>query len=199
MSNPLHPTEHRSYRELYAALRHLIDHWERLGERLAGSAVGAELAAGADTASALLVELSELTEARGLHGRPLAAGGGAAIAAVRNVVGDRFLERNQAVRLALLDVHHARELLAYLARAAERRGDTAALAFCDSARRRLGEVIDGVRRAYVALAEAPDRATAPVDVALAGRAASRLGLAIGALGEWTDARLAGRARRSNRG
>ena len=172
LTEPLHPTEHRGYRELYASLTQLSRHWQRLGARLAGSRVGAELVVGASEASELLDALTELTERRGLSGRPLAAGLGAAIAATRNVVGDPLLERNQAVRLALLDVHHGRELLGYLGRAAERRGDGEAAAFCRGARERLGTVKDDLRAAHVAMAGEPDLAIRPAEGSFAGRLAS---------------------------
>ena len=186
MTEPLHPTEHRGYRELYAALAQLKRHWRRLGGRLAGFRVGAELAAGASTADGLLDALTELTEHRGLYGRPLATGLGGAIAAARNVAFDRLLERNQAVRLALLDGHHARELVAYLGRAAERRGDAEAAAFCESAGKRVGDATDGVRAGYLELAAEQDRAIEPAERSPVGRLASRLGVAVGTLGELAD-------------
>ena len=192
LTEPLHPTEHRGYRELYASLTQLSRHWQRLGARLAGSRVGAELVVGASEASELLEALTELTERRGPPGRPLAAGLGAAIAGARNVVGDRMLERNQAVRLALLDVHHGRDLLGYLARAAERRGDVEAAAFCRGARERLGTVKDDLRAAHVAMAGEPDLAIRPAEGSFAGRLASSAGVALGALGELIDRRAGGR-------
>jgi len=191
MSPSFHPTEHRGYRELYVSLRQLAEHWQRLGGRLAGERVGSELVAGAAAARALLHALSAFTEPRGLYGRPLATGLGGVIAAARNLAGVRLLERNQAVRLALLDVHHARELLDYLARAAEHRGDTDAVAFCNSARKRLGKAKDRVRGAYLQMAADPDRAIKPAERSLAGWVASRLGVATGTLGELVD-RRAGR-------
>ena len=188
MTEPLHPTEHRGYRELYAALTQLERHWRRLGGRLGGSRVGTELVAGASTASELLEALTVFTERRGLYGRPLATGLGASIAGARNVIGDRLLERNQAVRLALLDVHHGRELLDYLRRAGERRGDAEAAAFCRSARRRLGTVKDDLRAAHVAMAAEPDLAIRPAERSITGWLASRAGVAAGTLGELFDRR-----------
>ena len=192
VTEPLHPTEHRGYRELYVALTQLARHWQRLGGRLAGSRVGTQLLAGAGEANQLLDALTVLTERRGLHGRPLAAGFGASIAGARNVLGDRFLERNQAVRLALLDVHHGRELLDYLGRAAERRGDAEAAAFCRSGRERLGKVKDDVRAAHVAMAAEPDRAIRAAEDSITGWLASRAAAAVGTLGELVDRRASRR-------
>ena len=103
-----------------------------------------------------------------------------------------MLERNQAVRLALLDVHHGRDLLGYLARAAERRGDVEAAAFCRGARERLGTVKDDLRAAHVAMAGEPDLAIRPAEGSFAGRLASSAGVALGALGELIDRRAGGR-------
>ena len=194
MSQSFHPTEHRGYRELYVSLRQLAEHWQRLGGRLAGEGVASELLAGAAAARAMLEALSAFTEPRGLYGTPLAVGLGATIAAARNVVGDCLLEQNQAVRLALLDVHHARELLEYLARAAQGRGDADAVAFCTSARKRLGKAKDGVHGAYVEMAADPDRAIKPADRSRVGWVANRLGAAIGTLGELVDRRASTRYR-----
>ena len=192
MPPPLHPTEHRGYRELYAALEQLAGHWAGVGRRLPGTAAGPELERGARVARELLADLSALTERRELFGAPSARGSGAVVAALRNSVRDRFLERNQAIRLALLDVRHVLDLLAYLGGVAERRGEADLLAFCRSAGGILAEVDDSARRAYAAMTADPDAAVAPLDSTLGGRAAIRAAVALGAAGEWLDRQVAGR-------
>ena len=194
MPPPLHPTEHRGYRELYAALEQLAGHWAGLGGRLDGTAAGPELERGALAARELVAELAALTERRGLFGAPSARGSGAVVAALRNAVRDRFLERNQALRLGLLDVRHVLDLLAYLGGVAERKGDADLLDFCRSGEEMLAEAEDGARRAYAAMAADPDAAVAPLDSTLAGRAGIRTAVTLGAVGEWLDRQLAGRRR-----
>lgn len=119
----MHPSEHRGLRELHAATQQLQRHWRQLADRLdgVGGFAAAHLREGADGARALLCELSPMTAARGLHGRPSAQGVGARIAATRLVLVDSTLEVNQALRLAVLDAQHVTTLLAYLARLATRR------------------------------------------------------------------------------
>src|SRR5690348_3283545 len=102
----------------------LVTHWSRLGERLGGPA-GDVLADGASTGRELLGELGERTAAYGLHGFPAAQGVGGRLANARNLAGDLLLERNQALRAAVLDVAHLTTLLAYLSALADRRGDAA--------------------------------------------------------------------------
>ena len=118
----LHPAEHRALRELYATASQLASHWTRLGGRL-GGAPGDALAGGASAARELLRELTVRTAAHGLHGFPAAQGVGGRLAGARNVAGDLVLERNQALRLAVLDAEHVATLLEYLAALADKRGD----------------------------------------------------------------------------
>jgi hypothetical protein len=107
----LFPAEHRALRELHAAARHLASHWQWLAPRLGGRQQ-AVLQRGAAAGRELLAELAARTNARGLHGFPAAAGVGSRLAGLRDV-GDLMLERNQAMRMALLDLQHTITLLEY--------------------------------------------------------------------------------------
>ena len=103
----------------------LASHWTRLGGRL-GGAPGDALAGGASAARELLRELAARTAAHGLHGFPAAQGVGGRLAGARNVAGDLLLERNQALRAAVLDVAHVDDA----ARLPRRRSPTAAATRC---------------------------------------------------------------------
>jgi hypothetical protein len=192
---PLHPAEHRGYRELYLAARRLTVHWGRLARFLAGEPGGEALRAGARDATELLDELAPLLAARDLHARPAADGVGTALGAGRAALGDRFLERNQAVRLAALDLRHVLGLLAYLGAVARGRGEDDLAGLCERWRGRLRASDEALDAAVAALAADPDRAVAPLDPSLAGRAAHGLAWALGSVGEWLDRRGAGAAGR----
>jgi hypothetical protein len=191
----LHPTEHRGLRELYASARHMAAHWAALGRRLGGGSEAATLADGAGTAQRLLEELSDVTACYGVFGSPAAQNVGARIADVRNLLGDRALERNQALRLAVLDAQHLSTLLAYLVAAAEHRGDSGLAAFCTGWERELARCERSIQGVAVASARTPDAAIAPADGSLAGRAAHGVANAAGTAGEWFDRRAAAVRRR----
>src|SRR5436190_24029498 len=110
----LHPAENRGYRELYAYARNLASHWPQLADRLAGSSAEKPLRDGAEAGSALLAELEQTTPEYGLYGKPAAEGVGDGLAKTRRGIRDRFLERNQALRLAVADIQHLVTLLGYL-------------------------------------------------------------------------------------
>jgi hypothetical protein len=188
----MHPAEHRGLRELHAGARQLLRHWRELADRLegAGGAGTSQLRAGADSAQALLGELSAVTAARGLHGRPAAQGVGARIAATRLAVVDPALEVNQALRLAVLDAQHVTTLLAYLERLAARRGDAELQEFLTAWEARVRIAEDGVRAAAIAAGDDPDAAIAVATPGLAGRIGHGLASAVGTAGEWIDGRLA---------
>jgi hypothetical protein len=188
----LHPAQNRGLRELYAFARQLVAHWTRLAERLGPAPDSTALQAGVEAAGRLLAELADLTSDYGLYGFPAAQGVGARIAGVRNVVADRTLERNQALRLGLHDVQHLTALLAYLAALGEAHGDERMRDFCGRWERRLRRHESAVRRAVVAAAEAPDRAIEPLDSTRVGRAGHGLANAFGTFGEWFDRRAAER-------
>ena len=187
MSEQLHPSQNRGLRELYAAVRHVESHWSRLAEHLDVD----ELADGVLTAQALLGELSDLTPGYDLYGYPAAQNVGLTVATTRGAVADRFLERNQALRLAVLDVQHVTTLLAYLGRVAKERGQQPLIDFCRRWEQDMSAVESEVRDAAVNAGAHPDWAIEPLDSSAVGRAAHRVNYAIGAVGEWVDRRRAG--------
>jgi hypothetical protein len=193
----LHPAEHRALRELHAMGRRLASHWSRLADRLGGPPSG-PLREGAATARGLLRELEAETASRGLHGFPAAQGAGLQLAGLRNV-GDVALERNQALRFAVLDADHVVGLLLYLEALAEGRAD-AALAGVH--RRWLGQVEaarDALRDAVVALANHPEDALRPAEPSLIGRAGQGAANLVGTLGEAFDGSPLGRLARHRAG
>lgn len=190
----LHAAENRGYRELYAFTQQMVSRWSRLARRLDEADAVTALERGVEAGRQLLRELSERTAAYGLHGWPAARGVGARIASGRTEVADRFLERNQALRLAVPDVHRLRVLLEYLAKVADTRGDDALAGFSRAWERRLGRIEAPVRRAAVATGEDPDRAIEPVEASPVGRAAHGAAQTLGTLGEWVDGQVAARRR-----
>jgi hypothetical protein len=169
-------------------------HWDRLGERLGGPP-GDVLADGAALARELLGELGERTAAHGLHGFPAAQGVGGRLANLRNVAGDLLLERNQALRAAVLDVVHVTTLLAYLSALADRRGDAALAAWHRRWEARLRDLTERVEATVVALAEDPDDAILPASPTTAGRAGHAVANGLGTIGEAIDGSAVGRAAR----
>jgi hypothetical protein len=190
----LYPAEHRALRELHAMVRQLAGHWERIGERLGGDAQG-PLAAGAASARELLGELAERTAAHGLHGFPMAQGVGGRMAGLRNAAGDLLLERNQALRGAVLDAAHVVTLLAYLSALADRRGDAELAAWHRRWESRLRGAQDAVEASVISLAGDPDDAIRPADESPLGRAGHTVANGMGTLGEAIDGSPVGRAAR----
>jgi hypothetical protein len=188
-SDGLTPAEHRSLRELYAGGRHLAGHWAVLAEHLDGDARDA-MRVGAAVARELGRELRSRTAPHGLHGQVAAQGVGARMAGLRNGAGDLFLERAQALRLAVLDVQHLTTLLAFLERLAEARGDDELAAFHRSWGKKLARSEREVRAAAIAAGDDPDGAVAPLRRTPLGRAAHGMAYAVGTAGEWVDRRLA---------
>jgi hypothetical protein len=184
----LYPAEHRALRELHAMARQLTAHWTRLAGRLGGEPA---LEGGADAARELLGELAERTAAYGLHGTPAAQGTGRGIAGLRGA-GDLMLERNQALRGAVLDAEHLTTLLAYLAALATNRDDAALAAWHRRWEVRMREHEDAVRDAAVALAGNPDGAIEPAEPSKLGRAGHSLANGLGTLGEAFDGSAIGR-------
>ena len=194
----LYPAEHRALRELYAMASQLASHWTRLGGRL-GGAPGDALGDGASAARELLRELATRTAAHGLHGFPAAQGVGGRLAGVRNLAGDLLLERNQALRAAVLDVAHVTTLLAYLSALADRRGDAMLAAWHRRWEVRLREAEERVMATIVAMAEDPDEAILPASQTTAGRAGHSIANALGTAGEAFDGSPVGRAARKATG
>jgi len=187
----LHAAEHRSLRELYAAARYLVDRWERLAKRLGEDA----LREGAAAARELLGELSKRTAEHGLHGWPAAVGVGNRAAGLRRF-GDVLLERNQALRYAVLDAETVTTLLAYLAVLADTRGDADLAAWERGWEARMRAAGDRARDAAAAAGRDPDGAIAPAEPGRFGRAGHSLAVGIGTIGEAIDgSRAAARRRR----
>src|SRR5207247_812572 len=97
----VHAAEHRALRELYAFTRQLARHWSSLA-KLMGEEEAVALRAGAQAADDLLGELAPLTNARGLPTATMVRFA-SRFAMARPGVPDRALERNQALRFAVLD------------------------------------------------------------------------------------------------
>jgi hypothetical protein len=190
----LHPAENRGYRELFLTSREAETRLDRLAR-----ALGAESAPPVARAAELLRELiselrPELARHR-LHSELAAERGGAGLGAVRAAIVDRFLERNQALRLAVDDLEHATTLLAYLATVSETRGDARLPELCRGWERRLRRQVGALRKASLALGTDPDAAIEPIDPSPVGKAAHKSAVAAGTVGEWIDRRFA-RHRRS---
>lgn len=189
----LYPAEHRGLRELHATANQLHRHWAKLADRL-GPGPSKALRDGSDAASALLDELSLRGATYEVHGFPAAQGVGLNLAGVRHT-SDRFLERNQALRLAVLDVQHVILLLEWMLALAEQRKDKEWAGFHRWWAHRLGDVHTAIRDAVLVEATDPDHAIEPADPSTAGRAGARVAEAIGTAGEALDASAIGRAAR----
>ena len=188
----MHPAENRGYRELYLTGRQLAQRWGRLADALVGTPAAEPLRKTADSVDTMLGELEPLTARHDLYSRIAAQGTGARLGHARAAVGDRFTERNQAMRLALDDLEHVATLLAYLATVSETRGDAELPEFCRTWERRLRRQLGAARKAAVAMGEDPDSAIAPLDPSPVGRAAHGAAYAAGTVGEWVDRRVARR-------
>jgi hypothetical protein len=191
---PLHPAENRGYRELYVTGRQAAKRLSRMALSLDGTDAREQLDKATESLGKLLDELGPMTARHDLYGDVAAQGGGANLGAIRGAVFDRFLERNQALRLAVDDLEHVTTLLAYLATVSEVRGDTTLAEFCGSWERRMRRQVSAVRKAAVALGTTPDVAIEPLDPSAVGRAAHRAAWAFGTVGEWTDRQVARRRR-----
>ena len=193
----LYPAEHRALRELHAVVGHLAAHWSRLARRL-GGAPAEVLERGAVAARELQGELAERTAAHGLHGYPAAEGAGRNLAGLHGA-GDLLLERNQALRTAVLDVQHVTTLLAYLAELAATRGDAPLAAWERRWETRLRDLEASALAAAVALGRDPEGAIEPAEGSRRGRAGHSLASGLGTLGELIDGSALGRAARRARG
>jgi sugar phosphate isomerase/epimerase len=194
----LYRAEHRALRELYAGARQLCGHWERLAERIGGRQATV-LRHGSEACHELLDELAGRTGEHGLHGFPAAQGVGSRLAGVRNNAGDLLLERNQAMRAAVLDAQHLSTLLGYLGQLAATRGDDQLAGFHRRWEARLRELEHEARDAAIGLGCEPAAAIVPADQGALGRAGHRVASAVGTAGEAIDASPVGRAaRRFNR-
>jgi hypothetical protein len=188
----LHPAENRGYRELYLTGRQAVKRLGRLAPAFDGSPGRQALDKATDSISRLLDELGPLTARHDLHGGVAVQGSGANLGTVRGAVLDRFLERNQALRLAVDDLEHVTTLLGYLASVGDVRGDTELPEFCRSWERRLRRQVNAVRKAAIELGGDPDAAVKPLDESAAGRAAHGVAWTVGTVGEWADRQVARR-------
>ena len=176
----LHAAENRALRELYLTARRLEAHWSALAQRVPDAREALE--AGAREAGALVEQLPGVTEPRGLFGRPGATSGGATFGGLRATLRDPFLERNQALRLAVHDSVHVVVLLGYAGRLAAARGDEELATFLRGWRRRLDDATQAAAQAAEAMGDDPNGAIEPLSPA------QRVAYAVGALGEWFDSR-----------
>ena len=188
----MYRAEHRALRELHATGRQLASHWWRLGDRLGGPPA-ASLQNGAATARGMVTELAKETAKRGLHGFPAAQGVGSRLAGLRNTAGDLVLERNQALRLAVLDAEHVVTLLLYLAALAEKRGDTSLVTFHRRWAEEISTARDAVRDAAIGLSNDPEDAIRPAETSVLGRAGHGAANALGTVGEAIDGSPLGKA------
>jgi hypothetical protein len=186
----MHSAEHRALRELRVFGTQLERHWDRLAQRLGGPEA-ALFAAGATDARAMLSDLDDIATANDVPTRPAAELTGR-VAKARPAAPDHLLERNQALRYALLDVQHCGTLLAYTAALAAARGDEALRARLAGWQERLEGHERAVRDAAIALGGRPDDAVAPAIPTAAGRLGQRVAASGGAVGEWIDRRAAAR-------
>jgi hypothetical protein len=184
----IHPTENRGFRELNAISREIVTYWSQLARRLekADPDAAAALEKGAETARELIAELRPLTAARGVHGGARAQGAGQMLAVGRSSLRDPFLERNQALRLALGDIEHLATLLAYLAARAADRSDQELEDFFSRWERKVRRLASPVRKAAIAQAADPDGAIEPVVDGPVGHLAHGVTYLAGTLGEWSD-------------
>jgi hypothetical protein len=178
----LHAAEHRALRELYALARQLSNHWSSLSRRVDASVLAAGVADGRRLADELRAQAGE----RGLAIGPAARTAGGTLAGARTGVADRFLERNQALRLAVLDASHLVTLLDYLAALTS---DEHLSAFFKRWAARFRDHERTARDAVTALAADPGGAIAPLDRSPLGRAAHGIAFGVGYLGELVDSRL----------
>jgi hypothetical protein len=192
----LHPAEHRGLRELQAASRHLAGHWRRHAARLPGEPAEV-LERGAATAGDLLTELRDMVGGYRVEVFPAAQLVGARGAGLRGA-GDVLLERNQAMRVAVLDASHVAVLLGYLSEIAEGRGDATLAAWEREWRARFEELERAARGAAIRLGTAPDAAIEPAEPSALGRAGHAVAVGVGSLGEAIDSSALGRMARRRR-
>lgn len=188
---PLHPTEHRGLRELFAFSRSLSTSWDQLAQRLP-PARARPFRDGAQAARELIGQLEVHAAAYGLQSRPAAQGLGSSIGVARTAVRNRFLEVNQASRFALEEVAYVVGLLAYLRRVAETREDLRSRDFCAAWLERFEEIERQARASAAELGADPDLAIEPFDPSLLGKAGQGVGYAIGTVGEWVDRQVGNR-------
>jgi hypothetical protein len=190
----MHPAENRGYRELYLTARAVARRFGHLASAFGEGAAHEALAKAGEGLEQMVADLRPLTARHGLYSRLAAEGGGASIGTARGTIADRFLERNQALRIAADELEHLATLLAYLNSVSGTRDDAELCEFTDAWERRLRRQLGAVRRAVRDLGSDPDEAIRPLDDSPVGRAAHRTAWTFGAIGEWTDRRIGRRGR-----
>jgi hypothetical protein len=187
----LHPAQNRGFRELVAASRRSTEHLEALGKRFEShQRVHDACEDGAATTREMLHALRPAIAAHDLHGGSAAQGVGASAARAQSGVRDRFLERNQAIRLGVLDVQHVTTLLAYLEGISATVGTIDLAELCHEWKGEMERVEERMRAAAVAIGKDPDYAIEPLDPSMLGRAAHSAQYWFGTFGEWFDRRSA---------
>src|SRR3954454_10464214 len=141
---------------------------------------GEVLRAGAQAAGGIVEELRTHARARDLEVGPAALQVAGRLARARPLAPDGALERNQALRFALLDAEHVLTLIDYLAELALADEDVEGHAVCAAWASRLRPIERNMRRHAVDLGKDPDAAVEPISVA------HKLQYAIGWIGEATD-------------
>jgi hypothetical protein len=177
----LHPAQNRAFRELYAAARHVVNHYRALAQ-VAGEDALLEAAAAVQR---LLDELPRHLEPYDLHGFPAAQGLGLT-AARAQTLPDHLLERNQALRVAVLDLQHVVTLLAYLAAVSETNGNDDLIEFCGRWESALRDSEERVRAAAAGQGRRPDQAVRPLYDTAVGRVGHKAQVWFGSFGEWFD-------------
>jgi hypothetical protein len=185
----LHPAENRGYRELYLTGRAAATRLRKMAPLFEGRFAADALEHSATTIDEMLGALEPLTAQHDLHGRHAAQGSGSGIGKTRAAF-DYFFERNQALRFAIDGLGHVANLLPYLGRVSGGRGDAELAAFCSEWESRIRDDLAALRRAATELGDDPDFAIEPVHDTTGGRAAHRVGWAVGTFGEWFDRRAA---------
>jgi hypothetical protein len=194
---PLHPAENRGYRELFLTAHQARTRLMRLAAYLDGEPATA-VAKAHEELAVMLGDFEPALARYQLHAEHAAGGNGARLGLIRAAVLDRFLERNQALRLAVDDLEHVTTLLAYLGGVSGTRLATELTELCERWERRIRRQVRAVRRATVELGSDPDGAIVPVDRSPAGRAAHAAAVVVGTLGEAFDRVAAAAGRRFGR-
>ncbi len=180
----MHPARHRALRELGALGSQLAEHWEALAGRVGGSGAETPLREGAASARDIVAQATRLAAERDLAIGRAAVNVAGRIARARPPVADALLERNQALRFAVLDAQHVLTLVDYLAQLSGSDSDPEMRAACASWNGDLRAAERAVRRAAVDIGREPDAAIEPISPG------AKIGYAVGWLGEAVD-RLAG--------
>ncbi len=167
------PAEHRALRELCVAGRTLEQHWTKLSGHEGAPAL---LSEGAQLGRDLLAALKECMQRYGMPAGPAVNGVGAGVAGARGL-SDALLERNQALRGALLELRHAEILLGYLAALARTRGDVTLAEWHEDWEQRLVALAARGRTVLAELAGDPESCVAPAEAGSARprRSAARYG------------------------